>query len=190
MTFLIKVVMMLSLLPCASISSAAVDDQAVKAHQYNEAAADKLGNKDFVGAEEELMKALVYSQEHPTIRKNLGAVYFEKGANLLGDENNILDAMRYLEKALEIDPSNVDILNNMGITFGLLGKYNDAIQLYDKILELMPANSNASNNKANSLYHLGHLEDAILWYDKTLEIEPKHNDAKHNKKIVLEELTP
>ena len=42
------------------------------------------------------------------------------------------------DKALEINPNFCEAYTNKGITFNILGKFDDAIKMYDKAIEINP----------------------------------------------------
>jgi len=113
--------------------------------------------------------------------KELEAVeWTNKGASLnaLGRYE---EAIRCCDKALALDPRDVDAWNNKGSSLGRLGRYEEAIRCLDKALELDPRHVNAWTNKGNSLDGLGRHEEAILCYDKALEFDPRIAGACSNK---------
>ena len=56
----------------------AQNERLLKAMQLNESAIAKMGQKNLDGAESDLLAALAYSNENPSVRKNLSVVYYEK----------------------------------------------------------------------------------------------------------------
>ena len=61
---------------------------------------------------------------------------------------------RSYDKALAIEPRNVDTLTNMGVSLVALHKYNEAIKYYDKALAIEPTLQNAIVGKHISLQAL------------------------------------
>jgi Flp pilus assembly protein TadD len=94
-------------------------------------------------------------------------------------------AITWFDKALFIDPNNIEALNYKGAALSNLGKNQEAITLYDKALTLDPNNVNVINNKGTALSSLGKNQEAIPWYDKALAIIPSYVDALHNKGLAL-----
>lgn len=56
---------------------------------------------------------------------------------------NILKAIEYLEKALELDDKFIDAMFAMAAAYKKLGKYHDALEYLEKILQIDPQAVNA-----------------------------------------------
>ena len=54
-------------------------------------------------------------------------------ANINAVNSNFNKAKEFLEKAIEIRPKNVSILNNLGTTYKELGKPKEAVNFYQSI---------------------------------------------------------
>ena len=50
-------------------------------------------------------------------------------------KNELVDAIKHYDKALEREPNNVEAWTNKGSVLGNMGKYNEAIECYDRALE-------------------------------------------------------
>jgi tetratricopeptide (TPR) repeat protein len=85
----------------------------------------------------------------------------------LKDHDN---AIVFYDKALEISPNNVDILNNKGLALSAIGRNEEAIECYDKAIEIEPQNIAPYINKVFALADLGRNEQAIECCDKAIEI--------------------
>ena len=59
------------------------------------------------------------------------------------DLGNYTQAIQYYDKALAIDPKNVDALNYKGLALDSLGNYTGAIAYFDKVLAIDPKNVDA-----------------------------------------------
>jgi tetratricopeptide (TPR) repeat protein len=69
-------------------------------------------------------------------------------------EGKYEEAITWIDKALEIDPGNAQVLNsktlalyNKGLTLDNIGNHEEAITWYDKALEIDPVNIDILNNK-------------------------------------------
>jgi tetratricopeptide (TPR) repeat protein len=98
------------------------------------------------------------------------------------------EAITWYDKALSIDPNNIEALNYKGVALSNLGKNEEAINWYDKALAIDPNNVNVLNNKGVALSNLGKNEEAINWYDKALSIDPNNIEALNYKGIALSNL--
>ena len=52
--------------------------------------------------------------------------------------HNCKEAIKYFEKALEIDPYHTNSLVAKGTTLDILKRYDEAIECYEKVLEIDP----------------------------------------------------
>ena len=77
-----------------------------KANQLNESAIRKMKSGNLDGALIDLLQALEYANQDPKLKKNLGVVYYEKGARALNTEKNFFEAERYFKEALAVEPAN------------------------------------------------------------------------------------
>jgi len=124
----------------------------------------------------------------PPQLKELEAVEWANKGGSLDSLGRYEEAIRCLDKALELDPRDVDAWNNRGSSLGRLGRYEEAIRCLDKALALDPCHVNAWINKGNSLDSLGRHEDAIVCYDQALELDPHIAGTYSNKGLSLDSL--
>jgi tetratricopeptide (TPR) repeat protein len=68
--------------------------------------------------------------------------------HFLGKNN---EAISFFDKALAINPNDVDVLTNKGIALHFLGKNNEAISSFDKALAINPNYKLALDNKRLAL---------------------------------------
>ncbi|MEQ8192140.1 MAG: tetratricopeptide repeat protein, partial [Candidatus Eremiobacterota bacterium] len=93
------------------------------------------------------------------------------------------EAIKYFDKAIEINPKDVEAWNNKGYTFIKLGKYEEAIKCFDKAIEINPKDAEAWNNKGHAFKEMCKYESincfdkAIKWCNKAIEINPKDGEA-------------
>ncbi len=73
-------------------------------------------------------------------------------------ENN--EALQAFDKAIELNPKNVDSWIRKGLILYLQDKNNEALQAFDKAIELDPRNAEAWGKKALVLIYLGKHEEA------------------------------
>lgn len=96
-------------------------------------------------------------------------------------------ALDYFEKALDLCPNDISLLNNIGFTYGEMKKYDKAIETYEKSLKIKPSHANTWNGLALSYKKLGKYEDAIRACKKAIELDPNDKDFQNNFTIIMEE---
>jgi tetratricopeptide (TPR) repeat protein len=89
------------------------------------------------------------------------------------------------DKALSINPKNIDVLITKSSTLFQLGNYRDALQTSEQALVIDPKNAAAWTNKGNSLSGLQRYSEAVQAYDKAIEFAQPQSlaleGAKQNK---------
>jgi len=105
---------------------------------------------------------------------------FKKAINLMADEK-LDEAAVFFEKALILDPDNIDILLKLGYMKFHLNDYNDAIKVYDKILDIDITNAEAWNLKSLIYYRQKNYIKALNCVDKAVESNPTYDMAWYNK---------
>ncbi len=90
------------------------------------------------------------------------AKYWITKADLCAVYGNDKAAIRYYNKALELEPNNSRSLFNLGISYGEIGQYTRAIAFINKALEI---------NSQNGLYYYGRGRVLFLSGEKEKAIE-------------------
>ena len=108
----------------------------------------------------------------------------------LGDQQlyngSIEEAARSYDKALELDPGNVNLWNRKGYAFGILGRYEDAVASFDQALAINSTNVEALNWKGLALYRgLDRHDEAIACFDKVLVLNASDSEAWNGKGMAL-----
>jgi len=95
-------------------------------------------NKDgYARAREEAVKALTIDPEYAPAHATLGLVAMD------GRDNDLAGAAQHLERALALDPSDLDVLRNGATLLAGLGRMDDALALDEAILRRDPVNVDA-----------------------------------------------
>lgn len=115
--------------------------------------------------------------------KNLSSS--QKGYRLL-KQGKYEEAIKYLDKALELDPKNAKALYSKGLLLGKNKKYQESIKCFDKILEINSNNDEAWFSKGLGLLSLKKYEEALECYNQALELDSNHIMAWNNKVYALE----
>ena len=67
------------------------------------------------------------------------------------------------DKAIEINPKNIEANYNRGLAYGKKGQYDQAIADYTKAIEINPRHAKAYNNRGNAYFFKSDYEKA--WDD-------------------------
>ena len=87
-------------------------------------------------------------------------------------------ALYYYERALEIDPSQVDVFNEIGICHTLSNENDKAIAIFNKALAIKPDHHEILCNIGIAYYNLGNIEIAKEFVKRSYQIEPEDEITK------------
>ncbi len=91
------------------------------------------------------------------------------------------NAEKYFERSLQLNPSLVPALINMGAILRNTGKFTESLQRLDKALELDKGDAAAWLNKGVTLDSMGKLADAIVCYQRAIALDGTYLEAYSNK---------
>ena len=112
--------------------------------------------------------------------------YIHQVNNLLQDafnyhqQGNIEAAIEVMEKALRINPGNVDVLYNLGNFYFFQHNLEKAKSTFESLIDNDPENAEACHNLGSVLKKMGDLETAKKLYQKALNINPDLAVAYYN----------
>ena len=89
-------------------------------------------------------------------------------------KNQLDEALKKFNKALNEDPKNTMAWNNKGVVLRKQGKINEALECYNKALSFDPKLTRAMLNKARALKVQKKFDLALFTYEEILEIEIEH----------------
>ena len=109
--------------------------------------------------------------------------------NIIGAANSGLGKLAEAEvgfrKAVELNPTSAEALNNLGVNLKDQGKHEGAIAAYQRALKIKPDYAVAQYNIGTTLKKQGKLDKAIEAYQHTLKIKPDYVGAHFNIGVVL-----
>lgn len=101
------------------------------------------------------------------------------------DNGNYSEAIAAYQKALDLDPSNVDVRVDMGTCYRNIGQPDKAIEIYKKALEINPRHPNAWLNSGIVYYYDLHKNtEALQSFQKYLEVSPNSPNAATALQII------
>ncbi|SCG85307.1 endonuclease NucS domain-containing protein [Methanobacterium congolense] len=112
------------------------------------------------------------------------ASYIEK-ANEKFKENEPLEAIEYLDKAIELEQNNTKAIFLKGTGLVDLQEDEKALKCFDRVLELDPNYTDVYYNKSLVLLYLDDFEEAERYINKFLEFEPENINAIILKGLIL-----
>jgi protein O-GlcNAc transferase len=110
--------------------------------------------------------------------------HFEKG-NEFVEAMQFAEAAEEYEKALEIEPDNVDVMSNLGVTYYRLGELDKAIEIYTKAIAIAPEDADIHSNLAAAYVQkqepgaTDQLDMALEQYQKAIELAPDLAEAHY-----------
>ena len=112
-------------------------------------------------------------------------------SDIAAANRNFNKVKELLNKAIEIQPKNVSILNNMGTACKELGQIDTSINFFEKVLKIDPKNTNAYYNLGTAFYKFKELTKAKNYFQKATEIQTNYAAAFYglgNVHVDLKEL--
>ncbi|MEM6696993.1 MAG: tetratricopeptide repeat protein [Bacteroidota bacterium] len=127
--------------------------EAIRIHPTYKNAYLLLGNannysQDYEAAIQYYEQALQLDDSYQEAINNLGITYREAGKYYGVQQNNAVKAIEYLEKARQITPNEVEVLDLLGTAYGINGQPQKTIEILEKAIQIQP-------NRVNTLRNLG-----------------------------------
>ncbi len=97
-------------------------------------------------------------------------------------------AVEVYRKALEMDPENIDLLNEIGLILIHIGEQIGAIQYFDRAIAISPTDPRGYANKAEAYLTMGDFENALSVANAALEIITNSAEIWVRKARALESL--
>jgi len=101
-------------------------------------------------------------------------------------QGRLLEAERLYSEILEVEPDQIDALNNRGAALASLGRDEEALASLRKAIEVKPDHVEAHYNYGSSLRNLGRYRQALASFERALALRPDYVKAHNNRGAVLE----
>jgi tetratricopeptide (TPR) repeat protein len=88
-----------------------------------------------------------------------------------------LDAQRAFDRALEINPEHLEVLNNYAVLLLDHGLVNESMTLASRAIRLSPTYAEALNTVANGFHALGRFGEAVGQYKRAVRARPDYRQA-------------
>jgi tetratricopeptide (TPR) repeat protein len=117
-------------------------------------------------AEADFQAALALSPEQPYVLNYLAYTWVEKGQNLA-------EARRMLERAVELRPNDGNIVDSLGWALFKLGDIPGAVRWLERAVELEPRNSVINDHLGDAYWAAGRQREAQFQWRRALGLEPE-----------------
>jgi superkiller protein 3 len=98
--------------------------------------------------------------------------------NAYGRQGKNTDAVRELNRAIELNPGDASAHYQLGFAYGKLNRHQEAISAYQRAVEIDPIFSKAWANLGARLGRVGRLAEAINAFQTALRINPDDDVAR------------
>jgi tetratricopeptide (TPR) repeat protein len=120
-------------------------------------------------AEADLQRALELAPEQPYVMNYLAYTWVEKGQNLA-------EARRMLERAVELRPNDGNIVDSLGWALFKLGDIPAAVRWLERAVELESRNSVINDHLGDAYWVAGRRREAEFQWRRALGLEPEAGD--------------
>jgi tetratricopeptide (TPR) repeat protein len=127
--------------------------------------------KKFVDAEQAFRKVLASDPLHAPALNYLGYMLADRGERLE-------ESLKYIERALTVDPGNAAYLDSLGWAYYKLNKLDQAASNLKKAADERQSDSVVQNHYAQVLFKLGRYPDAIAAWERALAGDGEQIDRR------------
>jgi tetratricopeptide (TPR) repeat protein len=114
-------------------------------------------------------------------------VYYNRGS-VLARTGQYEEALRYLESAVEADPSHVDAWYNLALTYDRLEKSEKAIAILERLTDSYPSEKAYHYSLGASLRSTGKNKEALEAFERALDIDQGYREAQFALALTCEKL--
>lgn len=102
-------------------------------------------------------------------------------AYALQDRGSFNEALSYMEKAIDLVPSHLDLYNNKANMLQTMGRYEEAVHYYEMVKEEGLPKDEVYLNCGNAKTYLNNWDEALKDYDYSLFINPDNINAWNSR---------
>lgn len=104
-------------------------------------------------------------------------------SRLLTSEDNADEALKALNTAISLQPTNADLFYDRAKLHELAERDKEAIADYERAIALLPTYSRAHHNRAFVLLRQEQIDDAIAGFTRAIQLAPKDSLAFRNRAV-------
>ncbi|UCE82284.1 MAG: tetratricopeptide repeat protein [Deltaproteobacteria bacterium] len=124
---------------------------------------------------ENARKALVHTGFFgPNTQTLFDAVSLNISGDRLYESGRMEEAVKEFQRALAIDPYNVNVGNSLGVCYAQMGRFQQAFTEFSRVAELDPNDAMTQYNLGCALLSLKQEAEAELAFNRAAELEPEN----------------
>lgn len=132
--------------------------------------------RDFEGAYKDFMSCYSFDSTNVGVLTNLGSVCDETGRKA--------ETLKYLEKALALEPTSIPAIGNIGFKYQEMGDYKTAIKYFNRALALAPNDGQCYGNRGYNKLKLGDIKGAKQDLEKAIQLYPANSYAYRIRALI------
>lgn len=112
---------------------------------------------------DEYIRLLKYQPERFNVLYQLGLTYGK-------EKGNFNEAIKYFQKALQINPEHIGALKDLGVVYGMNQQFRKSIEITNRAIEIAPKDKQLYVNQGINYRSLGNLRKAEEYFQKASEL--------------------
>ena len=132
----------------------------------------------YAQAREAVMKALAIDPNYAPAHARLGYL-------AATGVNDLADAAQHLQRALALDPADLEVLRNSALLLGNLGRSDEALALAEALVHRDPVNVSALFSLGLQQQNAGRYDAAIASFRTVLSLSPGRGGARFHVGVTL-----
>jgi len=119
-------------------------------------------------------KALIHTGFFgPDTQTQFDAVSLNISGDRLYERGKLKEAVEEFQRALKLDPNNVNVSNSLGVCFAQMGQFEEALTEFTRVTSVKASDFMGQYNLACALLNLGREDEAERAFTRASKIEPK-----------------
>ena len=112
-------------------------------------------------------------------------IYLEIGTNFQQHKTGLPAALALFEKALELEPENLEALAKAAKCMLLLNRPDEEEKYYQQILQINPSNDSALGNLGYVMYQKGRNNEALKLLKESIAHNPQNTESLYNLGLLM-----
>jgi tetratricopeptide (TPR) repeat protein len=128
--------------------------------------------RDYETAIEQYKNCLQLDPNDPDANSNLALAYRSAGQYYGEEKQDLSSAVRYLNKAYEMNPNDYETLRLLGVAYGFSGRSDQAIRFFKQALQMKAGEARSYYNLGAAYMQNGQLDSGQVYMERAKEIDP------------------